>query len=238
MRPRRLLGGAAVLGALAGLSYLGYAGAAYRRYGRLAAPDRAGSDPVLDAFLPAPEVRERHSVHVAAPPSVTWDAARALDLRRSPLVQAIFRTRELVFGTDDGREPPRSFVDEVLAIGWGVLAEEPGRQMVFGAVTEPWQGDVRFRSLPPGDFAAYAEPGHAKIVWTLAVDSLAPDTSRFRTETRVTTTDATSRERFRRYWATFSPGILLIRLEALRLVRGDAARRARAGSGRRAAAEE
>jgi hypothetical protein len=235
MRVRRILGGVSALGALAGLSYLGYVGLAYRRYGHTTGVDAAEPDSLLDGFIPAPEVRERHAVRVAAPADATWEAARALDLRRSPLVQAIFRARELVFGTADDRARPRTFVDEVLAIGWGVLVDEPGRQMVFGAVTEPWRGDVRFRALPPGDFAAYAEPGHAKILWTLAVDSLGPGASRFRTETRAMTTDATSRERFRRYWSAFSPGILLIRLEALRLVKRDAEARARTARGGAAA---
>jgi hypothetical protein len=43
----------------------------------------------------------------------------------------------------------------------------------------------------------------AGIVWTLAVEPLGPDASVFRTETRVATIDAASRERFRRYWAVF-----------------------------------
>jgi len=44
-------------------------------------------------------------------------------------------------------------------------------------------------------------------------------------KTRVTTTDADARRRFRRYWSVFSPGILLIRLEALRLLRASARQR-------------
>ena len=48
---------------------------------------------------------------------------------------------------------------------------------------------------------------------------------RFRTETRVHTTDARSRRLFRRYWAVFSPGILLIRRASLKLVKAEAERR-------------
>jgi hypothetical protein len=39
------------------------------------------------------------------------------------------------------------------------------------------------------------------------------------------TTDPVSHERFRRYWAFLSPGILIIRYEILRLVRAEAERR-------------
>jgi hypothetical protein len=49
----------------------------------------------------------------------------------------------------------------------------------------------------------------------------------FRTETRALATDAEARRRFRRYWAAFSPGIILIRRAMLRPVRHEAERRAR-----------
>ena len=81
------------------------------------------------------------------------------------------------------------------------------------------------------EFAGFDEPGYAKIVWTLAAEPLGSSTSLFRTETRVRTTDPASRERFRRYWAVFSPGILLIRYESLRLVKQEAERRGRTDAG-------
>ncbi len=40
-----------------------------------------------------------------------------------------------------------------------------------------------------------------------------------------------ARERFRRYWAMFSPGILIIRYEGLRLVKAEAERRVRRSLG-------
>jgi hypothetical protein len=127
-------------------------------------------------------------------------------------------------GERSKREYPPAFLDEVLDQGWRVLAEEPGRELVIGAVTQPWKADVEFRGLAPEEFAAFREPGYAKIVWTLAVKPLGEKESVFTTETRVATTDAESRFQFRRYWSVFSPGILLIRYETLRLVRREAER--------------
>ena len=213
-----MLGGAA--GAVS-LGWLGYAATAWYRYGRVV--ENGTRDALLDRFMPAYEVRERHETRVAAPAADTYAAARAMDLYRSPLVHAIFRGRELLMRPEPTRERrPQPLVDEVLALGWGVLAEEPGREIVVGAVTQPWTGDVVFRALPPAEFASFNEPGYAKIVWTIAADPLGPAESTFRTETRVVTTDAYARERFRRYWAVFSPGILLIRRESLRLVKAEA----------------
>ena len=217
--------------AAVGLGWAGYAAVAWNRYGR--ATRKGGPDVTLDRYLPAYEVREHHQVRVRAPAPATWEAAQQLDFSRSPLVQAIFRGRELLMGAQAGpRAPARGFLQEILSLGWWVLAEEAGREMVFGAVTQPWQADVRFRGVPPETFAAFDEPGYARIAWTFSVEPAGADASIFRTETRVATTDPDSRARFRRYWSIFSPGIVLIRLEMMRLVKADAERRGQGGMAR------
>jgi hypothetical protein len=210
--------GAALLG-------LGYVGLAWARYGRDPLADATG-DPLIDAFLPDPEVRERHHTVVAAPADLTWAAAQDLDFRDSALVRAIFRGRELLMRAGSNpREEAGTFLQQVQALGWRRLAEEPGRELVLGAVTRPWEANVVFRGLEPDEFRTFAEPDYAKIVWSLAVEP-AGARSVFTTETRVATTDAGARRKFRRYWALMSPGILMIRRESLRLVRREAERRA------------
>ena len=215
---------------VAALAYVGYVAATWYRYGRSArGADAAGRDPLLDRFMPEPEVAERHEIRVAAPADATFAAARELDIQRSPLVWAVFAVRTLpsrLRGEPQFRTP-RGLLAETLDLGWGVLAEVPNREVVVGAVTRPWEPVVRFRALPSAEFAEFDEPGFAKIVWTLSAEPLGSSASLFRTETRVRTTDRESRKRFRRYWAAFSPGILLIRLESLRLVKGEAERRTR-----------
>lgn len=217
------LAGAGV--AAAALGWGGYAAVTWWRYGRDAG---AGPpNPLLDRFLPEPEVRERHQTRVHAPVEVTWAAVQDLDLERSPVVRGIFSARELLMGGKAaGTQPPR-FLDQIRALGWRQLAEEPGRALVFGAVTQPWEANVVFRGLDPAEFARFDQPGYAVIAWALEAEAAGPDGSVFRTETRVRTTDPLARERFRRYWAMVSPGIRLIRLESLRLVRRDAEHRAR-----------
>jgi hypothetical protein len=211
--------------ALTALSWAGYAAATWSRYGT--GVNHGREDPLLDRFLPEYEVRERHETRVAAPAATTWAAALDLDLRRSGMVRAIFSGRELLMGArGSGQSRPRRFLDEILALGWRMLAEDPGREIVMGAVTQPWQAHVVFRGLDPDEFPAFDDPGYAKIVWTFRVEPAGMDASVFHTETRVLTTDPVSRERFRRYWSIFSPGILLIRYESLRLIRREAERRA------------
>jgi hypothetical protein len=229
---RWLLGGVV----LAAASYATYVGFTWFRYGHVTHPASGqDADPMLDRFIPTYEIAERHEIRVEAPAAVTYAAACALDLQRSGLVRAIFKGRELLLRSKPGsvERPSALRLRELVGLGWGVLAEEPGREIVMGAVTQPWRADVTFQSLPPEDFAAFDPPGYAKIVWTLVAEPLGPEESIFRTETRAVTTDSDSRRRFRRYWSIFSPGILLIRSRALALVKVDAERRHAAALGAR-----
>ena len=222
-RTARVIGRSAGAAALLGLGYMGVTWAKYGRTLR-----KGPRDPLLDRFMPTCEIREVHETKVNAPAEVTYAVACELDLQHSGIVRAIFAGRELLMGAERSkREHPPGFLAEVLALGWHVLAEEPGRELVLGAVTQPWKADVVFRGLPPEEFADFNEPGYAKIVWNLVVEARGAESSVFRTETRVVTTDSESRSRFRRYWSVVSPGILLIRREALKLVRREAERRVR-----------
>ena len=213
-------------GALALLG-LGYLARNWYRYGKV--PSNGRPDPLLDLFMPTYEVREYHDARVAAPVEITYEAARTMDINRSRLMRGIFRARELALHADRKTKPlSRALLEEAQALGWGVLAEEPGREVILGAVTQPWVANVRFESLPADEFAAFDRPGYVKIVWTLSAEPIDSRSSIVRTETRVATTDKYARERFRRYWTVVSPGVRLIRVESLRLVRADAERRYRA----------
>jgi hypothetical protein len=191
------------------------------------APRTEEVDPLLDQFMPDYDVVERHHVQVAAPADITLAAAAETDLQRSLIVRSIFRARELILGaTGDKVIRPKGLVAEILSLGWGMLAEVPGHELVFGAVTKPWEPNVVFRALPPDKFAQFCEPDYVKIVWTLRADPLGPSASMFRTETRAATTDPTAKTKFRWYWARFSPGIVLIRRIMLGLLKTEAERRA------------
>lgn len=217
---------AGALGAVAG-TYATWAVTAWFRYGHPPPASPEDEDPLLDRFMPSFEVAERHHIGVAAPADVTFAAACEQDLMAPAVVRAIFKARELVLGSEpDTVTRPRGLLAMTKSIGWGVLAEIPGREIVMGAVTQPWLANVVFRPLPPDQFASFDEPGYVKIAWTLRADATSPRTSVFRTETRVVTTDPSARARFRWYWARFSPGIQVIRWLSLGPTRRDAEHRA------------
>jgi hypothetical protein len=214
---------------LAGAAYAAYVATTWYRYGRVTC--HAGGedrDAFLDQFMPKYEVAERHHIRIAAPAAITFAAATEMYLEQSPIVRVIFKAREWVMRSHPAREPEtRAFLSQMRAIGWGVLSEVPGREIVMGAVTQPWMADVMFRALPPEEFVAFHEPDYVKIVWTLRADPLGDEASIFRTETRVVTTDPIARAKFRQYWAFASPGIILIRWALLGPLKTEAERRSR-----------
>jgi hypothetical protein len=216
--------GAAV--AAAAGAYAAYAGVTFLRYGHAAGPSPEEEDPLLDRFMPAYDIVERHRTRVRAPASATFDAACNADLFGHPVVRALFRTRELILGADAAaRGGSRGLLAEVQSMGWVVLAEVPGREVVVGSVTKPWEAKVTFRSLPPAEFAAFAEPDYVKIAWTLRADPIGSGGSIFRTETRAVATDRAARAKFRRYWSFLSPGIIAIRWLSLGPLKTEAERR-------------
>jgi hypothetical protein len=227
MRLRDTLKWVAGFAGAVGAAYGTYAAVAWNRYGHPRSPTPEEADPLLDRFMPHYDVAERHHVTVAAPAAVTFEAACAADLLESPIIRAIFRTREIVLRSQpDPEPPPRGVLAMTTAIGWGVLAEIPGREIVMGSVTKPWEADVVFRPLDPDAFIAFDEPGYVKIAWTLRADPIDAGTSVFRHETRVWPTDAGARRLFRSYWSRFSPGIKMIRWLLLDPIRREAERRA------------
>jgi len=216
------VGAAATVFGMAAASYAVCAGAAWARYGRSKPPTAGADDELLDRFMPTYDVVERHQLLIDAPADVTYAALTRMDLQKSAVVRAIFKARELAMGAEDCETPTGGLLAVTTALGWRVLVEVPGREIVVGAVTRPWMANPVFRGLPPDEFAAFAEPGYVKIVWTLRADPSNAAQSVARTETRAVATDATARAAFRRYWARVSPGVWLIREIGLHLVRKDA----------------
>jgi hypothetical protein len=193
-------------------AYAAYVGVAWFRYGHPSRSTPENADPLLDGFMRSYDIAERHHVRLRASAETTFEAACRVDLQQSPIVRAIFRTREIILGSmPDPARRPRGLLAATKSLGWGVLAEVPGREVVMGAVTKPWEADVVFRALPPDEFAAFHEPGYVKIAWTLRADPISPVESVLRTETRAVATDASARAKFRRYWSFLSPGIIVIR---------------------------
>jgi hypothetical protein len=183
---------------------------------------------LIDKYMPRYDVCARHSAHVSADAALTYAKLRVIDLNRSRGIRWLFALRTLPSRLGRGRvhgargDAPRyrSFLESALAMGWVMLEEIEGSEMVMGTVTQPWKPVVKFAGVPASEFLTFDQPGFAKIAWSIAV---APDGagSLLQLETRVVTTDAQSRQLFGRYWMVFGPFIKLVRRMILGLLKRD-----------------
>ncbi len=220
---KRMLGFSAALMGAGALSYGAYAALTWRGYGHT--QPLAEVDPLAERFMHSYDVRHELRLRIHAPAQTAMEAIHNVRLSESFAIRSLFKLREAImraYPAEDRSE--EDFLTFVRSLGWEPLAEIPERALVFGAATQPWIGNVKFRGIPASEFAAFEEPGYVKILWTLRVDPVNANECIVGTETRARATDERSRKNFRPYWAAFFPGIVLVRLAALSLVRMEAQR--------------
>ena len=178
----------------------------------------------MDELMPAWDQREVHEASIAAPPAEVDAALRGLAIADMPVVRMMFALRALPGRLGRGGlrlpSPARPFLDAAREMGFVVLADEPGREMVLGAVGRFWR--VRGADFAPisgaEDFVAFTDPGWARSAMDFVLEPAAGGT-RVVTETRVQATDESARRAMRRYWRVIGPGSALIRRLMLAAVR-------------------
>ena len=183
---------------------------------------------VLDQHVPEWDVRERHSIRIAATPAEVLAAARAVTTREVPVLLVLMGLRSLPT-TLARRSRPRRRLDAPLLDGFERMGFMPlGRVGMRSWCTESWavSGSPAAGSAawPADEFAGFAEPGYAKAGFNFRSSPTATAGCILSTETRVMATDAGARRRFRLYWTLVRPGSGLIRRDWLRAIRSRAER--------------
>lgn len=181
-------------------------------------PERAR----LDEFVPACQFREAHSIRIRAQRDAVYEAVKSVTAReirffrlltwlRSPRLSRAGRENILAAPADS------PLLDVALRSGFLLLAEDPGRELVFGTIL---CGRLPRVSRPvPGDFVKLDRPGLCKVAMNFRLQEETGGWVRLSTETRVLALDASARRRFAAYWRVILPGSALIRkmwLEAIR----------------------
>ena len=188
---------------------------------------------LIDEYLPSGEATEVQEVHVKAATDVTWAAIRETDLR-DPMIDALFTIRELPdrLARRWRGEAPRSdpqtvtFKDlETSEMGWVLLAEEQGVELLVGAVGRFWRRDYGWLPVAPEQFTTFDDPGFAKLAVSFQVRAEGPGRSVLRYEARTATTDDAAREKFSRYWRIIHPGVTIVMRRALKRIQEEAERR-------------
>jgi hypothetical protein len=177
---------------------------------------------LIDNFLPDYDVVERHETFIAAAPTRVYKCVRALDVGRMPFTAALLALRGIPHLLTGAVRPSlRMTLDDLVHLGFVVLADDPPRELVLGVAGRFWRPTSGVVRISPSDFGRFAEPGHVRAAWNFRIES-EHGGSRLRTETRVECIDDAARRRFRLYWTVIGPFSGLIRRDMLRAIRRDA----------------
>ena len=126
------------------------------------------------------------------------------------------------------RSPDTRFDADEPLLGWAikfgftVLGEDLRRELVVGAIGQPWRlaGGRGMAVVGGHDFAAFDQAGYAKMAANFRLDSIAGGrATRLSTETRVACTDASSARRFARYRRLIRPASGAIRRSWLTVIK-------------------
>ncbi len=171
---------------------------------------------MLDSVLPTPRLLELDHVELDAPPERVWRLLRHENLARSPLIRALFELRALPERLRGKSVDPSIRIDDLASSrdrpGFQVLAEEPGREVVVGAIGKVWQPEIPFVHVDDASaYAAFDEPGFVKVAWAARVLPWGETGSRVEVEVRVDATDDESWPKFKRYFRLIGPGSHFIR---------------------------
>ena len=179
---------------------------------------------LVDGILPRYDVVERHATTIAASPDIAYRCVRGLDAGRLPLTTMLMAVRGVPYVLTGRMRPSRHLTfDDLIALGFVILADDPPWEIVLGAVGRFWRPTSGIVRISPAEFGDFAEPGHARAAWNFRIDRRRGGCV-LSTETRVDCVDGAARWRFRGYWVVVGPFSGLIRREMLRLIRQDAER--------------
>lgn len=113
-----------------------------------------------------------------------------------------------------------TFPEKLQRFGFTNLAEDPGRELVFGIAGKFWRHDGGLRRLADRQaFLDFAEEGCVKAAWNLRVEEIGGGALELSTETRIQHLGAAARRKFRLYWTLIGPFSGAIRIGLLRGIR-------------------
>jgi hypothetical protein len=182
---------------------------------------------LIDELLPQYDFNEVHSVDIAAPADVVYEALFTFDLGKPLIVRALMGVRSILSFIKDKRisrdRKPLTLADAGRA-GFTMLATDPPREVVLGIQGQFWKLAPNTRCVTAAEFRAPIPADTARAAWNFSIEPIDPRRSVLRTETRILCGDAASRRRFGFYWTLIRPGSGIIRHAMLAAVKSEAMR--------------
>jgi hypothetical protein len=177
---------------------------------------------LIDALAQTFDAVETHSITIDASVERVYEALWTADLGASSIIKVLLALRAMP-GLISNRCPPqprraRITLRTLIDSGFGILAENPGREIVLGVTGTFWRPTDNLSPFHREDFDSPVPTGLARAVWNFSIHESGIDQTILSTETRVICGDDASRRKFRAYWFFVRPFSGLIRRIMLRNV--------------------
>lgn len=188
---------------------------------------------LLEQLAPSPHAAEFHQIEIPAPPEVVYRSLRTADLGGSTIIKALLVLRSLpavLLGREKRSVRSAVTLQSIISAGFGLLAEEPGREVVLGITGRFWRPTGNIEPFDRESFSRPVPAGLARGIWNFKVAPSSSGGTILSTETRVTCGDEASRSKFGLYWRVIRPFSGLIRIMMLKAIRREATRPATGGS--------
>ena len=165
----------------------------------------------LDAFTPAWQFHERHTLRIAAPPESAFDAIRRVTADEVRFFRTLTSIRRGGQALPPGILNPggQPLIDVALRGGFVMLAEDAPRELVIGTVVMAPPGTRG--TLTPEVFQRVLPPGFALAAMNFVVTPEDSGRSLISTETRVFANSPEAVRQFAVYWRIIYPGSAIIR---------------------------
>ena len=152
---------------------------------------------LIDSFMPHAETSERHSLEIAASAAEVYEALWTTDLAGSPVIKGLMGLRtlpaRLLHPKKARKHNQRISLKDLIEAGFGLLAEESGREVVIGITGPFWRPVGNTLPFNKDDFDGPVRPGVARAVWNFSVRQTGEKQTTLATETRVACGDDASR---------------------------------------------
>lgn len=188
-----------------------------------------GDRTALERKIPRYDSSETHAIVIATDPDTAYRALKEVTLGEMTIVRALFVLRSLpgiLLRTGSlPRRRDQPLLEQMVASGFPILSDEPGREVIIGLIAQPWKlaGGENVVAHDLAEFAAFDRPGFIKAATNFALRPQG-DGTRVVMETRVVATDQLSGRRFARYWVMIRPASRLVRRRWLAAARRRAER--------------
>jgi hypothetical protein len=178
---------------------------------------------LIDDLMPQPDFSEVHQVVIEARPEAVYQALWTTDLGSSPIIKSLLGLRSLpnrlLHPAGQKSKVRRITLATIMANGFGLLAEEAGREIVLGVAGPFWRPTGNVLPFAEENFRGAVPAGLARAVWSFSVEDAGSGRTILVTETRIACGDRSRRRKFGAYWLFVRPFSGLIRRLMLNAVK-------------------